>query len=646
MAHKRSGNVAGPAGKHKRWLAMIGGSTCVLAVCLVVRYYWGAEPASADQSVGPPAGKTAAASAAPVSGSIVSPLPVVAVVNSRQITREILGRECLRHYGKEVLDKWINKLLIAQECARREIVVSSAEVDAEVKRMAKRFSLPVDQWLKLLKQERGIPPQQYAEDIIWPTLALRRLAGERLKVTRQEMLDAYDKQYGPRIRARLISCKDIEKAQRLHATAAAKPEEFGNLAKEHSEDASASSKGLIEPIRMHGSYKEIEQAAFSMKDGEISAVIHAGGQYVILKREREIPAAKWIDFEQVAPRLEALISDGKLRRAAGEIFQHLKKEARVVNYLEHPNQANRHSIADKAGGIAAMINGQTISEERLAERCIDRHGLEVLEGTINRTLIELACEKHKVVITEADVDREIVQAASTSVPLKDGKPDVEAWLKLATEDQGISLEVYRRDAVWPSVALKKLIGDQVRITNEDMQKGYDANYGPRVRCLAIVLNNFRRAQEVWDMARNNRTAEYFGELAEQYSIEPGSRALRGEVPPIKKHGGQPQLEREAFSLQESDLSGVIQVGEQFIILYCLGHTKPIEVTFEEVRAEIYEHIYEKKQRAAMAELFQHLKDTATIENLLAGTVHRPQQVTPKAIPAAGARALPERSTRR
>ena len=54
-----------------------------------------------------------------------------------------------------------------------------------------------------------------------------------------------------------------------------------------------------------------------------------------------------------------------------------------------------------------------------------------------------------------------------------------------------------------------------------------------MRCLAIVLNNQRRAQQVFEMARKNNTRENFGELAAQYSVEPGSQALRGEVPPIK-----------------------------------------------------------------------------------------------------------------
>ena len=47
---------------------------------------------------------------------------------------------------------------------------------------------------------------------------------------------------------------------------------------------------MINPIRRHGSYKEIEDAVFNMRDGEISPVIQAGGQYVILKREEAIAA--------------------------------------------------------------------------------------------------------------------------------------------------------------------------------------------------------------------------------------------------------------------------------------------------------------------------------------------------------------------
>ena len=221
-----------------------------------------------------------------------------------------------------------------------------------------------------------------------------------------------------------------------------------------------------------------------------------------------------------------------------------------------------------------MINGEPITIRELALECIDRHGKEVLEGTINRTLLEVECKKRGITITEKDMNDEIARAAALGVkPKADGSPDVDAWLEQVTKEQGISLEVYRRDAVWPSVALRKMAGEKVEVTEEDLQKGFEANYGPKVRCLAIVLNNQRRAQEVFEKARKNNTTEFFGELAEQYSIEPSSKALRGEVPPIRKWGGQPTLEKEAFALKPGDLSGVIQVGDKYVILRCEGFTE-------------------------------------------------------------------------
>ena len=54
-------------------------------------------------------------------------------------------------------------------------------------KLARSFGLPVNQWLKLLEQERGIKPDQYANDIIWPSVALRKLAGGRMEVTQKEL---------------------------------------------------------------------------------------------------------------------------------------------------------------------------------------------------------------------------------------------------------------------------------------------------------------------------------------------------------------------------------------------------------------------------------------------------------------------------
>ncbi len=199
--------------------------------------------------------------------------------------------------------------------------------------------------------------------------------------------------------------------------------------------------------------------------------------------------------------------------------------------------------------------------------------------------------------------------------------------------------MYLHEVIWPEVALKKLAGDKVQITEEDLHKGFDANYGPRVRVRAIVLNHQRRAQEVWELARKvppieklakrpaektaggvwaepspdvlaviDDAAKQFGKLAAQYSIEAGSNALEGEVPPIQRFSGRPLLEQEAFSLRAGELSGIVQLADKFVILFCEGRTKPIGAKFEEVRNQIADDIRDKKMRVAMADEFTKIQD--------------------------------------
>jgi parvulin-like peptidyl-prolyl isomerase len=209
--------------------------------------------------------------------------------------------------------------------------------------------------------------------------------------------------------------------------------------------------------------------------------------------------------------------------------------------------------------------------------------------------------------------------------LPDDSPDVRGYLKMITQKQGISVEVYRRDAVWPSVALRKLTADKIKITDEDIDKGFEANYGPRVRCRAIVLNQQRQAQQVWEMARKNLTAENFGRLATQYSVESSSRVLEGKVPPVPRYSDQPALEKEAFALQPGEMSGVIQIGGKFLILFCEGFTEPVKVDRASVRPLICDDIREKKQHAAMVDMFEQLQATATIDNFITGKSQSPGQ---------------------
>lgn len=549
---------------------------------------------------------------------------IVAVVNGQKITRTDLARECIRRFGKEVLQSEVNKHLILDECRKSKIRITNEDVEAEVARVAGQFSLPLDRWYAMLRDERGITPTQYKRDIVWPTLALRKLAAGQLTISQDDLQRAYDAEYGPKVQVRMISTSSRSKAQKLHADAMARPDQFDRLAKDNSEDEnSAAARGLIPPIRMHGPNPTLEKTAFSLQEGQVSPVINVANQYVILKCERQIPAVQLSNEQRqhVLDKLKDQVRDEKLRSAASKMFKNLQAEAKVVNVYNDP------ALRKKMPGIAATVNNRKVSLAELGEQCILRHGSEVLRGEINRQLLTQALKRRSLQVTKPDLNAEVARAAESFGFIDEkGQPNVDSWLAEVTRDGKVTVDLYVRDAVWPSVALKKLVKAQVDVSEEDIRKGFAANYGERVEALAIVMTNQRTAYEAFKLARDNPTDKFFGELANQYSVEPVSRANFGQVPPIRRHGGQPLLEEEAFKLKPGELSGVLALGDKFVIIKCLGRTKPVVANVNAVRDELEKDIREKKIRLAMNREFDHLQQSAQIDNFLVGTSQSPTDV--------------------
>ena len=611
------------AAEWKHRFIWFGIATLVLGAAVLVRWTQGDAPASAAA----PAQATVAA--AKVDDSQPLPRPgrpthnVMALVNGKDISREALVDACVQRFGEDVLESLVNKRLITNHCTNHNITVTQSDIDAEIDRMAKRFQLGREQWLQMIEKERGVTAQEYARDIVWPTLALRKLADKELQVSPEEIQKAYEQEFGPMVRARLIAVSDGAKARQIHAQLMANPEGFAKAAIEHSEDVnSASMGGMIHPIRRHVGDPAIEAEAFRLHPGQISSIIQVAQQFIILKCDEQLQAQP-MPLAQVQERLVERIKEDKLRDAATGIFEKVQKTAVVKNVYNDPE------LSKTMPGVVATVNGDRITMQELGAECLLRHGEEVLEGEISRTLLEQELQATGVKVTQEDLDAEMRHAAELAGVLDaQGNADLPKWFETVMAEQGVTKERYLRDSVWPSAALKKLSAKEVQVTEEDIAKGFEANYGDRVRCRAIVLGNQRRAQEVWNKARQNPSLEYFGDLAAEYSVEPTSKALRGEVPPLGRYGGQETLEKEAFALQNGELSKVIQMGDKFIILRCEGRTERMNIDLKDVRDILHRDIFEKKLRMAMGEKFEEINSGARVDNYLAGSTHSPAE--PKA----------------
>lgn len=275
---------------------------------------------------------------------------------------------------------------------------------------------------------------------------------------------------------------------------------------------------------------------------------------------------------------------------------------------EQPQTAT--DVAARSQTAAKISSGSRtikIPLDDLAAECMRRVGTEVLDSMINRAIIQLACEEKGITVTQAEVEQEITRIAKQfNIP-------VESWLQMLEIERGVTSAQYSREVIWPMLALKKLAGNSVKVTKEDMHKAFVRNYGPRVKSRMIMTDNIRRANEVWSKVK--LTPNDFERLARDNSIDPNSRALGGSIPPIARYSGNDKLEEAAFMLKPDEISGIVNIGfNRFVILKCEGFTDQLVQDPKEVENDLYNDLVEQKVQEAVALLFEDLKKSATIVN--------------------------------
>jgi len=305
------------------------------------------------QQFRPPAGQAADSQTAGTArlGGAKAP-ETMARVGKETISRDAVANECIARHGREVLDDLIHRLVIQQACEAQQITVTEQEVSAEIEKIAKRFNLDVSQWMQMLQAERNISPMQYRASVIWPMVALRKLAGEQVDLNEDEIKKAFIREYGPRVKARVIMVDNMRRANEAWEEANRNPDDFEKVAQKYSIDPNSRALGgQVPPIPRYTGNDNLEKAAFKLKEGELSGVVEiATGRWVILKCEgRTEPVVT--DIETVRNSLVDQLTEAKTQQAIGKVFEKIKEQTRVDNYLANTSTGPGPGAGPNTGAI-------------------------------------------------------------------------------------------------------------------------------------------------------------------------------------------------------------------------------------------------------------------------------------------------------
>ena len=247
---------------------------------------------------------------------------------------------------RQVLDELIAQELLWQEAQRRGFIATAAEVDQVVEQLRKRY--PTEQAYLFELQLGGFTPESYAEDVKHH-ISVRHLIEETLAkqvtVSKEDLHDAYVANLAQlvepeQVQARHVLIKVAEDADEA-AIAAAKTRieqvlkearqgaDFAELAKQYSQDSTASAGGELGFVARGAFVPAFEAVAFALKPGEISDIVRTRFGFHIIKVEARREAHALSESE-AAPTLQQYVASKKLQQAIQEQVQALRAKGDVA----------------------------------------------------------------------------------------------------------------------------------------------------------------------------------------------------------------------------------------------------------------------------------------------------------------------------
>jgi peptidyl-prolyl cis-trans isomerase C len=107
-----------------------------------------------------------------------------------------------------------------------------------------------------------------------------------------------------------------------------KGEDFAILAKDFSQDASAAQGGDLGIIPRGRMPKALDDAAFSLKPGEVSSVVGTELGFHLLKVHEKKPEIV-IPFKEVEAKIQQHLANQKLKQRVDEYLNEVKKTAKI-----------------------------------------------------------------------------------------------------------------------------------------------------------------------------------------------------------------------------------------------------------------------------------------------------------------------------
>mgnify|MGYP001559870226 CR=1 FL=1 len=268
--------------------------------------------------------------------------------------------------------------------------------------------------------------------------------------------------------------------------------------------------------------------------------------------------------------------------------------------------------------VVAVVNGEELSRDKLADMLIEMYGGEGLDLLIRRTLVKQESSKSKVTVTEEEIASRIeylVEGQINQQMKKGGLKDEEA-LKSELEKAKLTLDQYRKNIakmfkltkgqVEAEILAEKIIKQTIKITDEELHEAYEEELGEKILARQIVFRTSKDAEETLERIR---TGADFEALAKKESVDRNSASRGGKMRPF---GPQGVMGKAVANLKNGEVSEIIKTDSGYHIIKIEKRIPRNMKKFSEVKEDLVKLVTAQKVQTRISPWLLNLAESAEI----------------------------------
>ena len=244
--------------------------------------------------------------------------------------------------------------------------------------------------------------------------------------------------------------------------------------------------------------------------------------------------------------------------------------------------------------IAATVNGEEITNAEIntqyAKLPAQYQGLIDRETFVNQTILSKLliqeAKKEGITITDQEIDKSLDPLRINNETLE----QIAVQQQLTVEELKKILE----DRLYINKLLEKKLN--IQITDDEAKKFFEENKADlgeqeQVKASHILVKTTEEADNIEKQLKEGKD---FAELANQFSIDPGSNKTGGELGFFAKGVMVKEFEEAAFKLNINEVSNPIQTQFGYHIIKVVDKKPAKEANYEELKDKIKDYL--KQQR--------------------------------------------------